>query len=264
MNRQIPSFKMGYALSGGGTRGIAHLGMLEYIESQGLKPDLISGCSAGSIVACLYAVGYRPKEILSIIKSYKITKLIGFRWSTGGLTNLSGLRKELEKLIPYQRMEDLPIPVCIVVTELCSGKWEAYQKGDLIDLVIASCSLPFIFEPLRMGDKLFVDGGVLKNLPAEPIRDQCQYLIGFNVLPRIESDIHNLSSITKSSIRSMELAVRSNNVIDKKYCDLVIEPMRVGHYGLFQFSKADDIFNIGYREAEKHKTELLKLLKAIS
>ncbi len=258
MNKSKP--KLGYALSGGGTRGIAHLGVLECLEEQGLKPDIISGCSAGAIVAALYASGHKPRHILEIIKSYKITKLIGFRWSNRGLTNLSGLKKELEKLIPFERIEDLPVPISIVVTELCAGRWVAFERGELVKYIIASCSIPLIFEPVVDGEYLYVDGGVLKNLPAEPIRQQCDYLIGFNVLPAIQSNITSLNSIRKSSIRSMELAIRNNNAIDKKLCDVVIEPKRVGHYGLFQFNKADDIFELGYREAKKqlHRIDQLK------
>ncbi len=247
---------LGYALSGGGTRGIAHVGMLQFLEEQGLRPTILSGCSAGSIVAVLYASGYSPLEILEIIKSIRISKIMALRWSSMGLTNLSGLRKELKKLIAYERIEDLPIPTRIVVTELCSGRWIAFDKGDLINLTIASCSIPFIFEPVKDGDQLYVDGGVLKNLPAEPIRPICKYLIGFNVLPSIQTDIGYLNSIRKSAMRSMELAVRSNNKIDKKLCDIVIEPLRVGHYGLFQFNKADDLFAMGYREAKKHSEQI--------
>lgn len=249
-------YKLGYVLSGGGTRAIAQLGTLAYLEEIGLKPDVISGCSAGTLVGLMYSCGYTPAQMFEIIKDYRLFRMIRFKWTIKGLTTLEGLRRELDILIGYDQLEDLPIPLHICTTELCSGQTEIFNKGSVLDLAIASCSIPLLFTPVQIEDKLYADGGMLMNLPARPIRSLCTYLIGLNVLPLGKVPLEHLKTGRKAGLRSLELGIRNNAIPDKAICDLVIEPSRVGKYGLFQFNKADDLFDLGYQEAKRQHDAL--------
>ncbi|MBB3187573.1 patatin-like phospholipase family protein [Microbacter margulisiae] len=241
---QIPPYKLGLALSGGGIRGLAHLGIIQALEEHGLKPDILSGTSAGSIVGALYADGYSPKEIARFFQESKF-----FQWAKVALPKQSlisseKLYKAVGELLHAETFEELSLPLVISMTDFTNGKPVFVESGPLLDIIIASSSIPIIFNPIEIGGKQYVDGGLTCNLPAKIIRPRCQELIGVHVnhIPTSPP----LRSIWEIAERAYQITLEANTLDEKKVCNLVIEPTKVRKYGLFDVSDSQKVFDLGY------------------
>ena len=169
----------------GGARGIAHIGALQALEENGISPDLISGASAGSIVGALYASGKSPQEMLTIFKETSLYKLFKFTISTAGLTDLDNLKTILGQHIEQDSFEALQKKLFICVTNLNLGRFEIFSKGELFELVAASSSIPILFSSRNFNGYTYADGGLLNNLPVEPLVGNCDLLIGVMSCPSI-------------------------------------------------------------------------------
>ena len=251
---------IGYAFSGGGIRGVAHLGALKALEEEGLKPDVISGTSAGAIVGSLYSHGYKAEEILTFVKSLQLIKVIKLGWPVKGFGSLGYLIRALRAFNADLSFDNCQCPLFITMTNLHTGKLEVKREGDLLKSVAASCAIPMVFEPIEMEDKLFVDGGVVKNLPASIIRDHCGILIGFNVMPSLEVSAEGLRSLVSVAARTFEMSIWRNQDEDIAVCDHHIAIKGLDRYSLFNLSQIDEIFNAGYEAAQKMLPEILSSL----
>jgi len=236
--------KTGLVLSGGGARGICHLGVIKALEEFHVQIDYISGTSAGSITGCLYSYGYKPDEIVKIISETSFARSLKLAWAWTGLLSLDGLRDLFQKLIPENSFEALKIPVTIAATEIKKGKIEYFTKGELIQPLLASCCVPAVFNPVQLNGGLYVDGGILDNLPVKAIYDKCEFIIGSHCnFIRSEVDLKNFRAVVE---RSLLMAISGNTTISKTLCNILIEPPDVGKYSGFDLSKAREIFDIGY------------------
>lgn len=254
-------YKTGICLSGGGARGIAHIGVLQALESAGIKPDIISGCSAGAMVGALYAAGCSPHKIYSLIENKSIYSLIKMGLPNKGMAELAYFRKVLLENIPHDSFEELIKPLYISVTNLNTGKCEIIGNGKLIDYVIASQSIPLVFKPMKIGDSLYCDGGVINNLPVESIRGQCEVLIGVNVTPLNYTE--KLSSMREVGYRVLNISLMVNMDERLKECDFVIETDTAG-YTIFDINKSKIIYDAGYEAGIKITDAILKRINSIS
>lgn len=237
--------KIGLTLSGGGARGISHLGVIQALVEFGVKVKIISGTSAGSIVGALYAFGYDPKKILGIIQKVSVFKSVRPSWTMTGLLSLDGLRTVLLANIPENSFSALKIPLTIAATDLKKGVTEYFSTGELVQPIMASCCVPAIFPPVPINGSLFVDGGVLNNLPTQPLRHQCDFLIGVNCNPiGTDFDPKSIKSVVE---RSLLMAINTNTQISRALCDIFIEPQELTGVSGFELAKAQDIYDIGYR-----------------
>lgn len=244
--------KTGLVLSGGGARGICHLGVIKALEEFNVKIDYISGTSAGSITGCLYSYGYKPEEVLEIITTASITKTVKLAWTWMGLLSLDGLRHLLIKHIPENTFEALKIPVTIAATEIRKGKIEYFTQGELIPAILASCCIPAVFNPVQYNGGLYVDGGVLDNLPVKAIHDKCDFIIGSHCnFIRSDVDLKNLRSVVE---RSLLMAINGNTTTSKTLCNVLIEPPDIGKFSGFDLGKAKEIFDIGYHYTKENFT----------
>jgi NTE family protein len=133
--------EIGLVLSGGGARGVAHIGVIQALEEFGVKPTRISGTSAGSIVGSLYAMGIPPAELLKIISQVSIFNAVRPTWAPGGLLRMDGFRQLLQKYLPDD-FSKLKMPMTIAATELKLGDIVYFDSGELVPAVLASCSIP--------------------------------------------------------------------------------------------------------------------------
>lgn len=253
---------LGYALSGGGAKGFAHLGSLKVLEKCGLKPDVIAGTSAGSIVGVLYADGYHPEEIVELFKKREFKDFLEFSISKAGLLKSSRLHDFLKNNLRAKCFEELKTPLYVIATDWNKARTVAFSKGDnLIDAVVASCSVPVIFSPQYIQGDPYVDGGLLKNFPVSVIRKQCKYVIGVNVSLMIPvSEKYNIRTMTE---RTFNLMSNSNTLFDKSYCDILIEAKGINRYPMFDLNNIDTIFEAGYhyaaiRMSEKESWEIVE------
>lgn len=261
-NTEQPQYKLGLALSGGGARGFAHLGVLQAMEERNLKPDLISGTSAGALAGALYADGRTPKEILKLFEDIKFSELATTSLPRNGFFKMKGLENFLEKHLRAKTFEELKLPLKVLVSDIELGESVLIDSGELIKPVLASCALPIFFEPVRIGDKHFVDGGLFVNFPATLIRSYCKVLIGVNISPL--SRMPYARSFKYMVERSLHYLMLGNALPDREVCDYLIESLDFGKYSLFDLNKSEEIFDKGYEVAssylEENKEKLAKSL----
>jgi NTE family protein len=245
--------KVGIVLSGGGARGIAHLGIIKALQEFGVSIQYISGTSVGALVGAFFAQGYPPDEILSIILTSRFYKSVRPAWTLRGLLSLDSLKDVLLKFIPHNRFESLKIPLVIAASDISHGRADYFSSGELIPPLLASCCVPAVFNPVQLNGGLYVDGGIMDNLPAKAIRKECDFLIGLhcNFLSS-EFDARNFRSVIE---RSLMMAINGNTSHSKAICDLVIEPEASGKISTFDIGRAKDLFEIGYQFTKQHFKE---------
>lgn len=236
--------KAGLVLSGGGARGIAHAGVIKALEEEGVEISVISGTSAGAIIGALYASGRSPDEILEIITKANLFKSMRPAWTWTGLLTMEGLKNTLLDFFPQNAFESLKIPMYIAATDLREGRAIYFSSGELVPCILASSCVPALFNPVMVNGFLCVDGGLVDNLPAKPIRDQCNLLIGShcNYIRNI-FDVRNFRSVIE---RSLLIAINGNTSVSKTMCDILIEPPEIGVYSGFDWKKAKELFDMGY------------------
>ena len=158
-------------LSGGGARGIAHIGVINYLEKKGYKIKNIGGTSMGSIVGGIYAQGKLKEfeQYLLKLDAKKIVQLLDFSISKPGLIKAEKILKEMKKFLPIDLIEEVPIPYFCVSTDLNHRQEIIWRKGDMLNAIHSSFAIPFIFTPVILEDKILVDGGVMNNIPINHI-----------------------------------------------------------------------------------------------
>lgn len=249
MNPDKKPYHTGFALSGGGIKGLCHAGVLKALEESNIYPDIISGVSSGSVVGALYADGYSPAEIASLFEDISFRKMTKFRIPEGGVFRIDAFEDLMFKTLRAKTFEQLRIPLRIVATDLDHGQSVVFDKGNLIDSIVASCSVPVLFTPKKINGVHYVDGGVLKNFPVSTIRDDCEKVIGINASPMV-ADEYKLSLMNVAQ-RTYHFMFKANILADKEMCDLLIEPVDMGNYDTFDIDKGREIYELGYRNGKE-------------
>ena len=249
-DRPKPPYRLGVALSGGGARGFAHVGALKALEEAGMKPDVIAGVSAGSVAAVLYAAGVPLDEMLSLFTSTKFSDFARPSMIHGeGMFSLERFKQFIEDATGVDRLENLKIPTYVGVTDLDHGEPAEFHEGPLGERVMASCSIPIVFPPVEIDGIHYVDGGVLRNLPAWIIRDKCEKLIGINVSPLRTFEYKK--SFFDIGMRTYNLMTKANQQQDMDVCDHVIITPELIHYQVFNLKDIHKAYLSGYAAAHR-------------
>lgn len=250
----MAKYNVGLALSGGSIKGFAHIGVLKYMDEIGIRPDIISGTSAGALVGAFYSDGYRPDEIFELMSKLRLGSMTNLRpLNAPGILDTSPFEAFLTKHLTHKRIEDLPIPTYVVATDLDHGESHVFKEGDLASVIRASCSIPVLFHPVEIDGTSYIDGGLFRNFPASVIRQECNILIGMNLGPW-EQENYN-KSIVSVAERSWSFVFRQNTLVDKEACDILLESHDVLGYGMFDTDAATALTKIGYEVAKKELTE---------
>jgi len=254
--------KIGLALSGGGVRGVSHLGVIQALTDHGIQFSHISGTSAGAIGAAFIAAGYSPKDFLSMLRETKLLKLLRPAIGSTGLVSILKARFLINQYIPHNTFQQLNTRVTISAVDLGEGRLVYFTEGELDLAILASCCLPGIFTPIVINDHMYIDGGILNNFPVEPLVGNCDLIIGStcNHLP-VVTEIKSFGNLVD---RAAMIAINASLNQHKILCDVVIEPHGLGGYGIFDTDAADDIYMIGYEEGLRaiKGNEILKELAA--
>ena len=279
--------KIGLALSGGGVRGIAHAGVLKAFEENNIKISYISGSSAGSMVAALYAIGYSPDNIYTLFKRYakrivkidkKLLKQEIKNCIFSKTVKCSGLNEgedfeELYNKLAFDKgiykISDIKMPLIIPTIDISNSKkyfCSSIEKKDanyitdisLGEAVRASSSFPVIYKPFKYKEHLFLDGGILENIPSKEIKN-----LGANKVISVKFD----SSKVKEESNLMDFAIKALDIMGDKLSQESLEnsdyiiTVPIGKTGLLDIDKMEYCFNSGYetakKEIEKIKTYLL-------
>lgn len=250
------TYKLGLALSGGGAKGFAHLGVFKLLEECGLKPDIIVGTSAGALMGALFADGYSPTEIQDLFIKREFSDFAQLQIPKSGLFDSKRFRYFLRRQLRAKTFEDLSIPLVVVATDLDNGESHEFRSGPLVEAVTASCSIPILFSPVVINGVHYVDGGLFHNFPVSIIREECERIIGVNVSPLIPHKYKQ--TIYHIAERAYHYMFRANTLEDREMCDVLIEAGEFGMYKTFDLENVEHIVNIGYEAAVRAFEAVLK------
>lgn len=254
--RKIPRY--GVAFGGGGARGFAHIGVMVAMERYGIKPGILSGVSAGSVAAVLYGAGLTPGEIIECFaESQKFGDFTEWSVPKSGFFKLEKFGRLIESWLPVKNLEELEIPTVVCATNFDKGTSVGWCKGEIVPRVLASCSIPIVFQPIKINGVHYVDGGVLRNLPAWAIRDYCKVLIGSNCSP-LKRDYKYKHSLLDIADRTFQLMAKANVLQDINMCDYVIMPQPIANSKTFDLGSLRKNVKIGYDAACEVLDQIMK------
>lgn len=247
----VDNRKIGLVLSGGGYRGIAHVGVLKAMEERGIVADFISGTSAGAMVGALHAAGYHWAEVLDTFEKMEVFSFRNYAMNKPGMIDSDKFYPTLNELFPEDQFEALKTPLFVAATDIVEGKTRFFHEGDLIRPILASMAVPGVFSPVEIDGNLLCDGGVTNNFPTEPLLSLTDTLVGVYVNP--------LEKITKDKLKSgLAVVQRAYFVIravtsQQKFsdCDILIAPSGLNHFGVLSRGDTQAAFQLGYAEAIK-------------
>ena len=279
--------KIGLVLSGGGAKGLAHIGVLKVIDSLGIKIDYIGGTSMGAIVGGMYASGYTGKQLDSIFKTltiddlvqdniprkskilfnkrnddiyalvlpFKKLKLETPNALSKGLYNFNFLSKISYHVRNIRDFKKLPIPFFCMATDIETGQQVVLDKGVFPQALVASSSIPSIFYPIEIDGKLLIDGGVTNNYPVEKLRELgADFIIGVDVQEELKTR-KELQGITTIFGQISNFNTQSQMESKRKLTDIYIKPDIKG-FNVLSFENGEKIIQNGENEAKKFLTQL--------
>lgn len=182
--------KLGLVLSGGTAKGFAHLGVLEVFEKNKIKIDYIAGTSIGAVIGALYSSGLSVNELKEIAKKTKWSNLVDFTLPDRGILSGKKIEDFLRNLLKNKKFEDLKIPLAVVATDVYKGEKVIFNKGDVVNALRASISIPSLFVPFEYDNRILVDGGLIDPLPNDVVRDMgAKIVIGVDLSTKIKKTV---------------------------------------------------------------------------
>ena len=253
--------QLGLAFSGGGARGIAHLGVLAALDELRLPVGRLSGVSSGAIASVFYAAGFPPREILRLFMSTNVFRLTRPALSRFGLLHMDAVSELLALHLGAKvNFEDLRLPLTLVATDLIAGQSVYFSQGPVLPPLLASSAVPIVYRPVEYEGRQLVDGGLLNNLPVEPLLGhEGLRVVGVHCNPiNTEARIPNFRRLIE---RTLHLAINANTASRKAQCHLLLEPPELCHYRPLSYKRGPELFDIGYRYTLGRAGELRALLE---
>ena len=278
------STKLGLALSGGGAKGIAHVGVLKVLEEAQIPVHFLAGTSMGGIVAAAYAAGRSPDEIAHTFRTVRLLDVLQWDGSGLGFIGQDKLAGKLRDVLGGDlSFDDLKRPLALVAADLETGEEVVIREGPLIDALLATAAVPVLFPPVRCQGRTLVDGGVLNLVPFDVARDMgADQVIAVHTTLGLSRDLtvepepsgHGAEAVLRTLLRRLnwtrmvEIAERSTTITSNKLVeqrireappDLMIKIVLEG-VGLLDLDKAELCVAIGEETARQHLAELHQLL----
>ncbi len=270
-------------LSSGSARGLAHIGAIEELETQGYHITSIAGCSMGALIGGIYAAGklQEYREWMRTIDRKKMLDLMDLSLSINHIIKGERIINALMEIVPDVAIEDLPIPYCAIATDWKSGKEIIFRKGSLFDAIRASISLPSFFSPVKKGEMILLDGGIMNPLPLNRvIRQNGDLLVGVDVSCNdytLKNDLekeaetrikrnHSISQMILDKLRpknldfnyftllsrTSSLMIRQNSMLMTQLMepDILID-IKLPSIDSFDYNKSEQIINLGRQQTQK-------------
>lgn len=240
---------IGLVLSGGGVRGMAHIGVLKALMEFGIVPGSVSGSSVGALVGALYANGNTIEEMLLFFKETPLFKYNFFTISKSGFIDTDRYFDVFRAYFPGDTYEALKHKLYVVATNLEKGEEVFFSSGELIMTLPASAALPPVFSPVELDGQFYADGGIMNNFPLEPIKNTVDYVIGSNVSivsTARKDDLKNSFQLTGRVTGLMIYAVNRQKLAA---CDLLFEAKEVETIGVLDRKGIEKAYTIGYDHA---------------
>ena len=255
------TYRLGMVLSGGGSRGLAHAGVLAALAEHGMRPDCISGSSAGALVGALHLAGYDAEAILQFFEAtspFHLSHLA--RIGKPGWIDTERIEADLRTYFPQDSFAALRAPLFVTATDLVHARIRVFSSGPLIRPLLASASIPALFTPTAFEGTLYADGGILDNFPTAPLRGSCKKTIGVYVSPLHDVASSELDSSLAVTYRAVEIGMYLASARKFDRVDLALCPPELTAYRLLDVKRHREIFEIGYRTALDRIGEIRSLL----
>jgi NTE family protein len=248
--------RLGLALGGGAARGFAHIGVIQVLEEAGIRPDLVVGTSAGSLVAALYAHGKTGTELASMALTMDESAITDWAFPSRGMIRGEALARYVRDQTGGQLIEQMKMPLGIVATDLDSGVGVLFRRGDTGTAVRASSSVPAVFQPVKIGEREFVDGGLVSPVPVRFAREMgAEMVIAVDI--STPPDGAATDGTMKLLLQTFAIMGKSINRFELREADVVLRP------GLVGVSSADFTARVRAIRAGREKaTELLPEIQA--
>ena len=240
---------IGLVLSGGGVRGMAHIGVIKAMQEFGIEASVVSGSSIGALVGALYAADKPVIDMLGFFKETPLFKYNYFAVAKPGLLNTERYIKSFEHYFPEDNFEALTRELHVVATNLEKGEEMFINRGELIKPLLASAALPPVFSPVEYKGELYADGGIMNNFPSEPVLERVEYIIGSNVsvVSKLEKKYLNNSFQLTGRVTGLMIYAINRKKINS--CNLIIEPKELEQIGLLDRRGIEKAYAIGYETA---------------
>ena len=222
-SRKVP--KLGLALGGGAARGFAHIGVIQVLEENGIKPDMVVGTSAGSVVAAFYASGKTGAQLQWLADSMDESQLTDWTvpFMSRGMLRGEALGRYINTQLNGAKIEDLKIPLGIVATDLQNGDGILFRRGDIATAVRASSAVPSVFEPVRIGNKDYVDGGLVSPVPVRYARQMgADIVIAVDISSRPEDA--KTTDMLKVLLQTFSIMGKSISQLEMAQAEVVVRP----------------------------------------
>lgn len=221
--------RIGLALGGGAARGFAHVGVIQVLEEAGIRPSMVSGTSAGSLVAAFYASGKNGKQLQAVAETMEEATIADWTLPlfNRGMLRGDALARYVNGQVGAKLIEDMVLPLGIVATDLNSGQSMLFQRGDTGTAVRASSAVPAVFQPVRIAGREYVDGGLVSPVPVRAARQMgAELVIAVDISSAPEG---NLSGGTLDVLlQTFAIMGKSINYFELKEADIVVKPGLVG------------------------------------
>ena len=219
--------RIGLALGGGAARGFAHIGVIQVLEEAGIRVDLVAGTSAGSLIAAIYASGRSGAEMGSLAQTMDESAITDWSFPGRGLIRGEALARYVREQTGGKSIEQMKLPLGIVATDLDSGAAILFQRGDTGMAVRASSAVPAVFQPVKIGTREYVDGGLVSPVPVRFARQMGAELV-LAVDISSPPDGNATSDPFKILLQTFAIMGRSINVLELRDADIVIRPSLQG------------------------------------
>lgn len=265
----MPSLhKLGLVLGGGGARGIAHLGVLKVFEREGIRPDRIVGVSFGAAVGAATAIGLPVEHLIDELKRItsrrlRILKFLDLNRPSVSVIRGQAIRRYLNELYDGAAFDQVKIPLRIAVTDLENGRMVMLRQGDIAEAVLASVSVPGIFPPVPIGNRLYIDGGVINPTPIEAAKK-----FGADRVIAVDLTMRKLQRLTNPGLLTtlylsyeiVRTASVHHTMLAHTRESVIITPNARGMADSFNFKAVDQFIRAGEEAAEKALPKIEKLL----
>jgi NTE family protein len=253
--------RLGLALGGGAARGFAHVGVLQVLEEAGIQPQLVVGTSAGSMVAAFYASGRNGAQLQKLAETMEEAAITDWNLplSSRGLLKGDALAKYVAGVTDGKRIEDVAMPLGIVATDLHTGLGVLFQKGDIATAVRASSAVPAMFDPVRIGGREYVDGGLVSPVPVRYARQMgADVVVAVDISSNPESN--KTGGMLQVLLQTFSIMGQSIKEYELKEAEIVLKPALDG-IGSTAFSQRQRSIQAGRQAMQQALPELMRYLK---
>jgi NTE family protein len=257
---KVPS--IGLALGGGFARGIAHIGVLKVLEDEKIPIDFVAGTSVGALIGAAYCSGVSPAELEQVAARVRFRDLARWTVSRYGFATNQRMIGFLNRILKVKTFEELRIPLAVTATDFASGEGVVFRSGPLADPVRASCAYPGVFLPVKVDNRLLVDGMLAHSLPSQPVREMgAERVIAVNLKGSWASGV-GPRHIFDVVGQCFAIAQEMNCTRSRQCADLVIEPDVTG-YRYDDFERSAELVVVGEMGARAALGEIRKWLGTV-